>query len=419
MSENKKNDIYKNLMIIIITALITCILTTITLYSSLNTGNSPKKNPTIFDSIGSFVYGIFNPKDSTSAKLESKITEINARLKQTYIGKIDEEKMMNGALEGYVSALGDEYTEYLSKEKVNDLMEEVDGSYVGIGVYITQLLQTNEILIIGVIKDSPADKNGLLAGDIIKKVDNEEYTGEQLNAASDKMRGEEGKDVKVGIIRNNEEKEFNITREKIEFKYVSSEMLNNNIGYIKVSSFEGNCARDFETQYRELESKGIKSLIIDLRNNGGGLVDQSIEMADLIVPKGSTILITKDKNNAEEKSKAKKDPIVNVPVVILINEYTASASEILTGALKDNVDAKLVGKTTYGKGVIQGIYLLNDNETALKVTIQEYFTPNGKKINKNGLTPDYEIELPDEWKGKTTVEKQYDTQLIKAIEILK
>ncbi len=396
MSENKKNNIYKNLMIIIITALITCILTTIALYSS-----------------------IFNPKDSTSAELKSKITEINARLKQAYIGNIDEEKMIEGALEGYVSALGDEYTEYLNKEEVSDLMETVDGSYVGIGVYITQLVQSNEILVIGVIKDSPADKVGILAGDVIKEVDNEEYTGEQLTLASNKMRGKEGTEVKVNVIRNEEEKEFNIAREKIEFQYISSEMLGNNIGYIKISAFEGNCAHDFETKYKELESQGIKSLIIDLRNNGGGLVDQSIAIADFVVPKGSTILITKDKNNKEEISKSENDQIVKVPVVILTNEYTASASEILAGALKENIGAKIVGTKTYGKGVIQGIYLLNDNETALKVTIQEYFTPNGNKINKNGLTPDYEIELPEEWKGKTTVEKQYDTQLVRAIEILK
>ena len=233
------------------------------------------------------------------------------------------------------------------------------------------------------------------------------------------MRGPEGTEVKVTVVRNEEEIEFNITREKIKFNYISSEVLENNVGYIKISSFEGNCANDFEEAYKELEGKGIKSLIIDLRNNGGGLVDQCLDIADLIVPKGATTLITVDKEKNEEVSKSNKEPIINMPIVVLVNEYTASASEILTGAIKENVEASVVGTTTYGKGVIQGIYLLSDKKTGLKVTIQEYFTPNRNKIHKTGITPDYEIELPEEWQGKSTVEKEYDTQLQKAIELLK
>ncbi len=392
MNEKRKNNIYKSLMLIIITALITSILTTIAVYSSVSEKNT---------------------------ELDNKIAEINKKIKATYIGDIDESKLIEGALEGYVAAVGDEYTEYLTESEINDLKEEVDGSYVGIGVYITQLIQTNEIMVIGVIKDSPAEKVGIIAGDIIKKVNDVEYVGEQLTAASNKMRGPEGENVKVTVVRDEKEIECNITREKIKFNYVSSEILENNIGYIKLSSFEGNCAKDFEKHYNDLQSKGIKSLIIDLRNNGGGLVDQSLEIADLIVPKGATTLITTDKNHNEEVSKAKKDPIINMPIVILVNEYTASASEILTGAIKENVNAKVVGTTTYGKGIIQGIYLLKDKKTGLKVTIQEYFTPNRNKIHKTGITPDYEVELPEEWKGKNTIDKEFDTQLIKAIEILK
>lgn len=420
MEENKKKSVFSNIMLIIITAVITCLITTIVVYNVASSDSTDKKEETnIFGIIARNISNVFSKPDENSTKLQNKITEIDAKLKETYIGEIDEEKLIDGALEGYVEAIGDEYSEYLTKEEVNELLEEVDGSYVGVGVYISQLVKTNEIVVIGVIQDSPAEEAGILVGDIIKKVDGTEYTGDELNAASNKMRGPENTDVKVTIVRNEEEKEINITRRKIEFKYVSSELLENNIGYIKISSFEGNCAKTFEEKYKELEQKGIKSLIIDLRNNGGGLVDQCLEIADFILPKGDITLITTDKNKKEEISKSRKDPIVNVPVVILVNNYSASASEILTGAIKDNLDAKVVGTTTYGKGVIQGIYLLKDQETGLKVTIQEYFTPKHNKINKTGITPDYEVELPEEYKGTTNIEKEHDTQLQKAIDLLK
>ena len=232
------------------------------------------------------------------------------------------------------------------------------------------------------------------------------------------MKGIAGTKVKVAVERNGENIDFDIIREKIKFNCVASEKLENDIGYIQITSFDGGVADDFEKAYKELESKGIKSLIIDLRNNGGGLVDQCLDIAELIVPKGSTMLITKDKNNNEEVSKSKKQPIINIPIVILVNEYTASASEILTAAVKENVDCKVVGTQTYGKGVIQGIFTLDDQETALKITMQEYYTPKSNKIHKVGVTPDVKIELPEEWKNQTVVEKESDTQLNKAIESL-
>ena len=420
MSEKKENSIYKSIMLVTITALVTCLLTTVIVYNSVlgNTGKTNEKT-NVFGVIGNGISNIFTQNNSNATEIENKIAEIDNKLNQLYIGDIDKEKLVDGALKGYVKAVGDEYTEYLSKEDVNELLEEVNGSYVGVGIYISEIKQTNEIIVVSVIKNSPAEKSGMLAGDIIKKVDGVEYKGDQLSEASNKMRGIEGTKAKVTVFRDSQEKEITITRGKIEFNYVDSEVLENNIGYIKILSFEGKCAKEFEKQYKELESKGIKALIIDLRNNGGGLVDQSLEIADLILPKDATSLITKDKGSNEEITKTKKDSIVKVPVVLLVNEYTASASEILTAAIRENIDAKVVGQKTYGKGVIQGIYLLKDQKTGLKVTIQEYFTPKHNKINKVGITPDYEIELPDEWKNKTVVEKAYDTQLKKAIELLK
>lgn len=421
MEENKKsNSIYKSLMIVIITALITCIMTTIVIYNYFASQTGIHKND---DGLGNIVNGLLagmnNNGNSSNQSIDSKLSDIKKKINDIYIGEVDESKMRESALEGYVSGLGDEYTEYLTEKEVESLMEDVNGSYVGVGLYISQNMKTNEILVIGVIEDSPANKAGILVGDVIKKVDNVEYTGENLTQASNHMKGIEGTKVKVTVVREGKEIDFDILREKIKFKCVKSEKLENNIGYIRISSFDGGCAEDFKNEYNNLSSQGIKSLIIDLRNNGGGLVDQSLEIAEMIVQKGDTMLITKDKKNKEELSISKKDPIINVPIVILVNEYTASASEILTAAVRENTNAKVVGTQTYGKGVIQGIYLFDDKKTGLKITMQEYFTPKHNKLHKIGITPDEVIELPDEWKGHLNVEKQYDNQLQKAIELLK
>lgn len=417
MEEKNKNSIYKSFMIFIITALVTCILTTIVVYNSVSKSGNVKTNSLLGDFCNT-ISKPFQGNKNVESSIDEKTVEIKNKLDEIYIGEIDEQKLIDSALEGYVQGVGDEYTEYLTKEEVTALMEDVNGSYVGVGLYIANNIQTNEILVVGVIEGSPADKAGILVGDIVKKVDDIEYTGEQLTLASNNMKGVEGTKVKVTVERKGENIDFDITREKIKFNCVSSEKLENNIGYIKISSFDGGVADDFEKAYKELNSQGIKSLIIDLRNNGGGLVDQCLDIAELVVPKGSKMLITKDKKNNEDVSTSSKQPIVNVPIVILVNEYTASASEILTAAIRENVDAKVVGTQTYGKGVIQGIYPLEDEVTALKITMQEYYTPKHNKIHKVGITPDFVIELPEEWKGQLTVEKGFDNQLNKAIELL-
>lgn len=417
MKEKNKNSFLKNFMLVIITALITCILTTIVVY---NAAIAPKtiQSDNIISNIANGIITSLKGKEE-QVSLEQKTSDIKKKLEEIYIGDIDEKKMIDGALEGYVAALGDEYTEYLTEEEVTSIMEDVNGAYVGVGLYITQNIESNEILVIGVIEDSPANKAGILVGDVVKKVDDTEYTGEQLTQASNKMKGVEGTKVKVTVKRKDKEIDFDITREKIKFKCVKSEKLENNVGYIKISSFDGGCASDFEKAYKELETQGIQSLVIDLRNNGGGLVDESLKIAELIVPKGSKMLITKDKNENEDISVSKKDPIIKMPIAILVNGYTASASEILTAAIRENTDVKVVGTQTYGKGIIQGIFMFNDQKTGMKITMQEYFTPNHNKLHKIGIKPDIELELPEEWKGHLNVDRNADNQLNKALEILK
>ena len=224
------------------------------------------------------------------------------------------------------------------------------------------------------------------------------------------------------IYEKNEQTENKINelvkREKIKVNPVEGKVLDNNIGYIKFTSFDETTAEDFKKQYQELAKKNIKSLIIDLRNNGGGIVDKALEIADYIADKDSVLLYEVDKNNKETVRKAKTDPIINMPIIILTNENTASASEILAGALKDLGKAKTVGTTTYGKGVIQQILKLNDG-SGLKITIEEYQTPNKNKINKVGIEPDEKVELPDSVESIFTIKESEDTQLQKAIDMLK
>ena len=239
-----------------------------------------------------------------------------------------------------------------------------------------------------------------------------------MTVAANKIKGENGSSVKLEILRNGETLTFDIKREKIVTNPVIAEKLENNIGYISLSSFDEETSKSFEKKFEELKSQNITSLIIDLRNNGGGIVDEAIEIANCIADKGSTLLITVDKNKKEEITKSKKDPIINMPIVVLVNENTASASEILAGALKDLNKATIVGKKTYGKGVIQQFITLSDG-SGLKITSEEYFTPNRTTINKVGIEPNEVVELPDSVKNTLTVDKKDDTQLQKAIEIIK
>ena len=277
----------------------------------------------------------------------------------------------------------------------------------------------NQIIIITPVKDSPAYKAGIEPGDIIIKVDNETYTGENLSEASKKIKGIEGTVVNLQIKRNEELLDFSIVRENIKLNHVEAEILESDIGYLQIASFDEGCSKEFKEKYEELASKNIKSLIIDLRDNPGGIVDEATNIADMLLEKDDTILITIDKNDNEQVTKAKEEKIINIPVVVLTNGNSASASEILSGALKDNNAAKIVGTKTYGKGVMQEVLRLT-NGSALKLTTNEFFSPNRTKIHKVGIEPDVIVELPN---GKTSTVKldktEEDTQLNKAIEMLR
>lgn len=399
MSENKGQRIYRTVMIIVLTALITGIITTIFVYQKL-TGTMDIKN------IAS---------SGNNSGLELTLSKIRATLEDKYIGEIDDEKMLESAIKGYVAGLGDEYAEYYTPEEMSNELDEANGNYVGIGIYMLINSTDGTIVVSEPMEGSPAEAVGIKAKDIIIKVDDEEVTKDNVSNMSNKIKGEEGTKVKLEIKRDEEILTFEVERKRIVISHVKSEIKEDNIGYISITDFDGGTASEFKTKYEELKKKGIKSLIIDIRSNGGGVVDESLEILDMLCDKDSTLLITVDKKGKEVVTKAKQEAIVEVPVVVLTNEYSASASEILAGALKDNGRAKLVGKKTYGKGVIQTLMRLSDG-SGLKMTTEEYYTPNHNKINKVGIEPDYEVSLPE---GITELTDKNDTQLQKAIELLK
>ena len=402
--EEKFEKIYKYVMIIAITAFIAFLLTSIGVSNYYLSGNSNRV----------LVLGDYSGNYNADVSLNT----IDAIIDEYYLGEKDEQKLLESAIKGYVEGLEDPYSEYITAEEVEDFNTQLSGNYVGIGIYMVENEEKNMIQVLSPIIESPAAQVGILPGDLIKSIDGIEYTASDMTVAANKIKGEEGTKVKLVILRENKELEFELTRRKVVTNPITEEILENNIGYMGISSFDEDTAKEFKEKYEELQKKGIKGLIIDLRNNGGGMVSQALEIADYITEKGETLLITVDKKGKEEISKSEKQPIVNVPIVVLTNENTASSSEILAGALKDLNKATIVGKKTYGKGVIQQIIPLT-NGGELKLTVEEYFTPNKNRINKIGIEPHEVVELPENVKNLLLLERKDDTQLDKAIEILK
>ena len=403
MPKKQKSKTYKIIMLMILVAFITFIVTFIGMYKYFTE-----------DGFGKQLVSTSN----TNSELTTELNKYRKIIDKYFLGEVDEEKLKEGAIKGYIEGLDDSYTEYISKEDMEDYMADATGNFVGIGIYMVQDTETNKIMVLAPIKGSPAEEAGIQPGDYIIAVDDVEYTGEEMTTASNKIKGEEGTTVKIKILRGTETKEYKLKRENIKVNPVEGKVIEGNIGYIQFSSFDEGTSEDFKAKFEELQKQGIKSLIIDLRNNGGGIVDEALEIADFILEKDDVILYEVDKNGNEEIEKSENDPIINMPVILLTNENTASSSEILAGALKDHNKAKIVGTKTYGKGVIQQVLTLPDG-SGLKITSEEYLTPNKTKINKVGIEPDEKVELPDTVENVLTVEEKDDTQLQKAIEMAK
>ena len=400
MEKNKKNNVGKTLMLVILTSTITFLITYFTVMEK-------KVN------IGDFI----SEPSKESIGIEKDLRRFKKIIDKHYLGEVDEEKLKESAKKGYIEGLGDPYTEYISKDDMKEYMEETKGNFVGIGIYMVKDEESDKVMVLTPIKNSPAEKAGILPGDLILSVNDEEITSKDISTITDKIKGEIGSKVKIEILREKEIKTFEITREKIIINPVESKTIKNNIGYIQFSSFDEGTAENFKLEFQKLEKQGIKSLIIDLRNNGGGIVSEALKIADFMTEKDSVLLYEVDKEGNEKVEKSKHDPIINLPIVVLTNENTASSSEILAGALKDNGKAKLVGTKTFGKGVIQQILTLPDG-SGIKITCEEYLTPNKSKLNKVGIEPNEKVELDEKYKNKLQIEEKDDLQLKRAIEIL-
>lgn len=395
--ERKYNEKVKIIIAILITFIVTFCLTIFLYYTYLSN------------------QGALIKKYESSEDISDSLDEIRTIIDRVYKGEVNDENLKDAAIKGYVEGLGDEYTEFMTASEWESL-DSTLSDYVGIGIYLAEKKDTGETVVLGTVhEDSPAAQAGIQAGDIIKEINLEDVSTKGSEYISSKIKGIEGSTVKIKVLRGEEELVFDIERRSIKMYQIKLEILNENIGYIDFDSFTDTSYEEFKTAYESLVSQGAKSLIVDLRDNTGGYVNSALNIADMFVDEGKTLLITEDKNGNREEEYSKTGKVIDMPVVVLVNEYSASASEILTGILKDYGVAKIVGTKTYGKGVMQSIFtgILNG---ALKVTTAEYFSPNGNKINKVGIEPDEVVEL--DISEDELLTRENDNQLQRAIEIL-
>ena len=360
-------------------------------------------------------------------KIEPKLQYMEALIDKYFLfdeNMTEEEQKKNGTAEdwiyrGYMYSLNDPYSVYYDKDEYTSLNEENSGTYCGIGVQVSQNVYTGIITAVKVFKDSPAREAGMLPGDILYKVEDIEATGEDLSLlVSDHIRGEEGTKVHLTVYRQSTDEyvEMDVERRMVENPTVEYEMVENKAGYISLSSFEEVSSEQFKKAVDDLTAQGMEKLIVDLRNNGGGVVQAAKEIADYLLPDGKTIVSFKGKGIDDSTYSSDDGHEVDVPIILLVNGESASASEVLTGALKDNNWATIVGEKTFGKGIAQGVFNLPDG-SGLKLTTAYYYTPSGECIHKLGIEPDVTVALAEDLKSKIEIPKGEDNQLQTALEV--
>lgn len=358
-------------------------------------------------------------EEASYDQIVQKLTYLHMLIDNYYLDGTDKISFADGIYKGFISSLEDPYSTYYTKEEYNALIESSSGKYCGIGATVNQNVKTGVITIVKPFENSPAYKAGILPGDIIYKVNGEEVTGVDLSEVVSRMKGIEGTTVDITIVREDETKplEFTITRKEIEVPTIESKMLEDNIGYITISEFDEITVEQFIAAVDSLEAKGMKGLVVDVRNNPGGLLDSVVKILDRLLPP-ELIVYTEDKNNHREEEKAVDKKQINVPMAVLINGNSASASEIFAGTLQDYKTATIIGTTSFGKGIVQKVIPLSDG-TAVKLTISKYYTPKGRNIHGTGIAPDIEVELDEKLKNEITIPIEKDNQLQKAISTLK
>ena len=361
---------------------------------------------------------IFNGGKSyfTVSKDLNKFIDAYYTIIDNYYGDLDKDDLVNSAIEGMVGSVGDVYTNYSDSDTTTSFLETVEGTYEGIGCTIAQK-QTGEIVIIDMFDDGPSAKAGLMIDDIILKVDDIDAEGKTTTELSDYIKNSKNKNVTITVLRGNEEKEINVVRDKVEVPTVTSQVLEKNnkkIGYLNISIFSSVTDRQFNTELQKLQKENIEGLIIDVRGNGGGYLSSVTNILNRILEKDKVIYQLKSKDKVEKKKDTTKE-CLNIPIAVLTNTGSASASEILASAIKESYGGYVVGTNTYGKGTVQQTMQLTDG-SMIKYTVQNWLTPNGNWVNEVGLEPTDFVELSDEYYNNPTVDN--DNQLQTALTLL-
>lgn len=347
-------------------------------------------------------------------KTADKLEKIRYLIDETYLKEkeIKDKDLEDYLLKGYVNGLKDPYSVYYNEKETKELYETTEGEYSGIGAVMSQNLETGIITMVNVYKDSPAEKAGFKNNDILYKVNGKDISTEDINKVVNRIKGKEGTEVTITVLRDGKEFEATAVREKLEAHTVEYNMKTNNIGYIRVTEFDKVTYTQFVEAITDLKKQGMKGMIVDLRGNPGGNLSTVCQMLDYILPKG-LIVYTENKDGKREVMTSDEEHKLELPMTVLVDGRSASASEIFAGAVQDHKVGTLVGTTTYGKGVVQQLFDLKDG-TCLKLTIAEYFTPNGRNIHGKGIKPDVEVEYKYDKNNADA-----DNQLDKAIEVLK
>lgn len=384
---------------IVITAVITFAAT-----SLMFIGGYGLYNSSMLSMLGIGVRGNYSAE---TVKRAGKIIE------DAYYEDVDTDKMYEAALHGMMNSLGDEYSWFVDEDSYKQLMSDMDGEYTGIGVHVTIDESDRLITVVSPIEDTPAYKAGLKSGDKIISINGTSVGFDNYQYAVNMMRGSAasvGEELKLVIRRAGEDSEMTLIREKITLKTVKSKMLPGNVGYIRITSFDDKTGDEFEQHLKELQSEAdVKGLVIDLRGNGGGTLTSTKQIADLLLPEG---LITYFEYRNGEKTEIKSDAdCLGLPMSVLINGSSASASEVLSGAIRDHKVGTLVGEKSFGKGIVQSVLpfiTTPKGKTAIYITTSKYYTPSGECIHKKGITPDIEIAMPEEYKNTSFDELTMD-----------
>lgn len=353
-------------------------------------------------------------KDIKDINKYAKLFSVRDQIYQYYDGEINEEKLVEGAIKGMAMGLEDPYTYYMNKEEFEGFMEQNSGEYMGVGIQMG--IEGENLLVVEALEGGPAYEAGVKNGDILKAINGTVVTSKDMEKTASMLKGKEKELLKLTVVRDGKEMIMDVTRDVVKTINIKGEMIDDNVGYIKVKAFEEHVADDFTKKLKELQNEGMKGLILDLRGNPGGYMSECVGLVSNFIDKGETIVTTIDKYGEEEKNLSKGGIAKDLPLVVLVDGDSASASEVVAGAIRDYKVGTLIGETSFGKGIVQ-VPVSQPDGGALKITISKYYTPNGENIHGTGIKPDIEVKYPKDLRGKP-YDREVDPQFEKAMEVI-